>query len=665
MTDISNIFGGDFIPPPEPKKGSNRAPEDQVIDAIVECGYQAPQSIIMDGKVHRFNPTGRRKDDSGWYVIHTGKVAAGAFGCWKDGSTIKFVQDIGRKLDPAEEMEHARRVAEARKQASADRERRQSIAALTVSDIWNQASEASDDHPYLQAKGIKNHGLRVSGDGNLIVPMINEAGELSSVQYLKPDGEKKYHSGGAVSGCRYTISGRDETHYIAEGYATAATIHEETGSTVHVAFSAGQLASVAGVVRQHHQGDLVIVADNDPSGVGLDKATQAAGEHRARVVVPPIEGMDANDYAQSGHDLTALLNPPADDWLVAADDFADQPAPIRWLIKGWLQRDSLMMVHGPSGGGKTFIVLDWCLRLAAQMDDWHGHKVHAAPVVYLAGEGHHGLRGRIAAWKQHHKKDRLNMWLSKAGTDLNTDAGYNRTRQAMLSLPESPGLVVIDTLHRFLEGDENSAQDAKTMLDACNNLQREFGCAVLLVHHTGVNEDAQHRARGSSAWRGALDIEASVVPGGDGEPIKVVQRKSKDAELAQPEAMELKSVYINGWFDEDGEQVGSAVAVPAEGGSVAQVDPKASKYLTDFTHAWQASGSERLNGCPYLSRSALRQWLKDNVTDSDRTIKNQLDKSRKGGMIKVLTDAGLIRQGGTGWIKIQSADEAAAAILGE
>src|SRR6056297_116862 len=97
------------------------------------------------------------------------------------------------------------------------------------------------------------------------------------------------------------------------------------------------------------------------------------------------------------------------------------------------------------------------------------------------------------------------------------------------------------------------------MLDACNAIQQEFGCSVLLVHHTGVSDEAQHRARGSSAWRGALDIEISVKPGTDSTPIEIIQRKSKDAEMAEIIYGELKSVTIDGWFDEDGEPVTSAV----------------------------------------------------------------------------------------------------------
>src|SRR5690554_7541296 len=51
-------------------------------------------------------------------------------------------------------------------------------------------------------------------------------------------------------------------------------------------------------------------------------------------------------------------------WLVPADEFCQQPAPLQWLVKRWLPRQSLVMVHGPSGGGKTFVLIDWMMRIA-------------------------------------------------------------------------------------------------------------------------------------------------------------------------------------------------------------------------------------------------------------------------------------------------------------
>jgi len=147
------------------------------------------------------------------------------------------------------------------------------------------------------------------------------------------------------------------------------------------------------------------------------------------------------------------------------------------------------------------------------------------------------------------------MWLSKAGCDLNLPEGYQRVSRALRTLPDPPSCIVVDTLHRFLNGDENSAQDARTMLDACAALQEEFGAAMILVHHTGVSEEAQHRARGSSAWRGALDVEMSVIPGKADQPIELIQRKVKDAEAVDPAHVSLEAVELPGWIDEDGEAV--------------------------------------------------------------------------------------------------------------
>ena len=225
----------------------------------------------------------------------------------------------------------------------------------------------------------------------------------------------------------------------------------------------------------------------------------------------------------------------------------------------------MIMVHGPSGSGKTFVVLDMMLRIAGGLDEWQGQRVSEGNVVYLAGEGHHGLRGRIAAWKTANRPDRLNMWLSRDGCDLNTAQGYQRVADSLRALHRSPDVIVVDTLHRFLLGDENSAQDTKTMLDACNGLMREFGCTVLLVHHTGNSEEAQHRARGSSAWKGALDTEISVVPPKQqGQAVSVVTRKAKDYDLPAPVYGTLEPTSIPGWFDEDGEQVTSAVFTETE-----------------------------------------------------------------------------------------------------
>lgn len=666
MVDITHIFGG--RPFNAPIKRQPDSPEQQLREAMLDAGLNPPDLIELDGKIHRFRSgtkgTPGHGDKSGWYVVFGDGVPAGRFGCWRAGIEQTWRAETGREITQAEHMAHARRMAEAKALRDAEQVKKREIAADTVELIWSVAQAALPDHPYLFKKGIGVHGARVTGDGRLVVPLYGQDGTLSTLQYIDHDGGKLYHPGGATGGKFWMVGTIDEpgTLYVAEGFATAATIHETTHRPVVVAYSASNLVPVTGTLREIYGAaqDIVIVADNDQSGVGQRYAEQASAKYGARMVMPPILG-DANDYVRGGNDLSLLLLPPKNDWLIPADDFSAQPAPISWLVKRWIQSEALVMVHGPSGGGKTFVVLDWCLRMASGTEDWAGHKVRQGNVVYLAGEGHHGLRGRVAAWKVHNQAGALNMWLSKDGCDLNTPTGYFKVVEQIRILRERPSVIVVDTLHRFLAGDENSAQDAKTMLDACNALMREFDCSVILVHHTGVSDEAQHRARGSSAWRGALDIEISIVPGKDGVPMQIVQRKSKDAEIAPTVYAALQQVTIPNWLDEDGVPVTSAVVVQEDAPTKSTKPKKIDAHRKTFENAWWSSGAEEREQKPYLSRSAMEDYLVQNMDFTEASARQYIKPSSIGKPIADLLVAEIIEAFEHGWIVVN--DTQASAML--
>jgi phage/plasmid primase-like uncharacterized protein/KaiC/GvpD/RAD55 family RecA-like ATPase len=655
MADLSSILGGPWSPPAEKHVD---APEIQLKDAMLGAGLKPPDTLHLDGKVHRFNSGTKGEkghDKPGWYIIFNDGVPAGRFGCWRSGVELTWKAEIGRSLTVAEEMAQSRRLSEAKTQRDAEKAKTREVAANTVDLIWSQAGAASPEHPYLQRKVIKTHGARITGDGRLMVPLYNEDGELSSIQYIAADGDKKYHPGGQTSSMFWMLGTLDDadTLYIAEGFATAATISETTGKPCAVAYSASNLVPVTGILKAAHPTlDICIVADNDASGVGQRYAEQASAKFGVRMTMPPIEG-DANDYVQTGHDLALLLKPQiATDYLIHADGFSEQPSPISWLVKHWIQDQALVMVHGPSGGGKTFVTLDWMLHIAGGKPNWFGHKVKTGNMVYLAGEGHHGLRSRIAAWKHHNNVSSLNMWVSKSGVDLNTAEGYLKVVEAVRALKIKPSVITVDTLHRFMAGDENSAQDAKTMLDACAALMEEFGCTVILVHHTGVSDEAQHRARGSSAWRGALDIEISVVPSKPGKPMEIIQRKSKDAEMAHTVYVELESVAIPNWFDEDGDRVTSAVVVKGEAPENAK---KTNAGFVSFEKAWWTSGAEDRGGAPYLTRSALVDYGQKNGLEgsNNKKITDAVKPDRvSGAFITQLIKAKLIEPHENGWLVI-------------
>lgn len=666
MADLTSILGRPFVVPSAPQEPD--PPEVQLRRAIADAGYSPPPEVHLDGVLHRFAARGKpraagQQDDSGWYIAWPDGVPAGSFGCWSDGKRYNWQADLGRPNTAAESLQSAARQQEAQKVRREEARRRAEAAATVAASIWAQAKPAPVDHPYLTAKGIRPHTARVTTDGRLVLPLEDGAGALCSLQFIDPrapsGAAKKYLAGGVTKAAR-TVIGDLLTPGpvgLAEGYATAASVHEATGWPCVVAYSAGNLGPVAEDLRRAYSArEIVIVADNDASGVGQTAADKAAASIGARVVTPPVPDMDANDYAQAGHDLAALLLPPAPQtpasWLSPLASFAAAPAPIRWLVRRWIPRECLAMVHGPSGSGKTFLVLDLALSLAAGVETWQGQTIHPCPVAYLAGEGHHGLRARVAAWCQARGVDPSSLAgaVSASACDLNEPNSLRGVVDNLAAMPEPPGLIIVDTLHRFLLGDENSAEHARTMLDACAHLQERFHAAVLLVHHTGVAEEAQRRARGSSAWKGALDIEISVAAGAGDRPLTVSQLKAKDSEPAQPLHFTLSPVTVDGWTDEDGEPVTSCVLEAADAPAPRKKPGALERYQKTMERAWFASGMEvDGEGRPYVSRAALRTFLVVNDGLTEQAALAAVKPGAKERLVGFLLNAGTLVAEGAGW----------------
>ena len=79
------------------------------------------------------------------------------------------------------------------------------------------------------------------------------------------------------------------------------------------------------------------------------------------------------------------------------DDLPDPP----WLIDQVLPANGLGIIWGESGAYKTFVALDLACRLASGLHAWERHTTRAS-VLYIAGEGAHGIRKRIRAWRAAH-----------------------------------------------------------------------------------------------------------------------------------------------------------------------------------------------------------------------------------------------------------------------
>jgi putative DNA primase/helicase len=121
-------------------------PNEQFRAAILAAGLTPPDEIHADGKLHRFPSSERRGDDSGWYVVHTDGVPAGAFGCWREGLTQHWCSKTPEAMTPVEREAHWQKVEAMRQQREADKTQRQQQAGQFALQRW-QAATASRSRP--------------------------------------------------------------------------------------------------------------------------------------------------------------------------------------------------------------------------------------------------------------------------------------------------------------------------------------------------------------------------------------------------------------------------------------------------------------------------------------------------------------------------------------
>ena len=136
-----------------------------------------------------------------------------------------------------------------------------------------------------------------------MIPLRDTKGKLWSYQKIYPDNrvqDKIFLKNGRVTGLFHTIGEPTPTRIIAEGYATAASLHESTGYCVHIAFNCHNLKSVTEAIRKKYpDANLIIAADDDHmtnGNPGLSKAKEAAIEFGGALAVPDFgESRGSND----------------------------------------------------------------------------------------------------------------------------------------------------------------------------------------------------------------------------------------------------------------------------------------------------------------------------------------------------------------------------------
>lgn len=660
----------------EDNKNDYHKSMDQVKTMAFDVGIPAPEHLITDGNIHRFQIGNKKQNKNGWYQLTESEYGiTGAIGdhsrTFGGGENYISIKAYCRPLSPIEHLKVTEQIKKDSEKAQIEMEKKHERASKNCIFIWENAQHASIDHPYLQKKGLNStHGAKISGDGRLILPAMDKSLEVKYLQYIDMDGEKRPQTGGTLKDVFWIIGDIKEKVFISEGFATGATVKEETGFPVVIAYNANNLPSTAKQIKELYPNtEIIIAADNDSDkeenrgkDVGEIHARKAVKETGCSYIMAPYPG-DFNDYKANGGDVKEILcRPVEEDWLVSGDDLRNQPEPIKWLIKGWMQQHSMMMLHGPSGCGKTFVVLDMILHIALGQKEWNGKKIHNGPVVYLAGEGYRGIRARYNGWLQEKEltQDFGNQFsVSKSGTELDRPHGLQKVIDSISKMDVTPSLIVVDTLHRFLQEDEDKDMSVKGMDKNCSILKQKYGCSILLVHHTGHSLSTQNRGKGSAAWRGIMEVEFSLQPVGDLRDPEMVLKvaKIKDGEYPDDLYLKRKQITLKGWLDEDKEQVTTVVIEPLEETEQKKKNPKKENkdeskknlFLETIARVWRDSGSEIERDRAYISRESLEKKLLSEGR-KERTVQNDLNPSYEDKLIGFLIRKEQLSTYKKGWI---------------
>jgi hypothetical protein len=258
----------------------------------------------------------------------------------------------------------------------------------------------------------------------------------------------------------------------------------------------------------------------------------------------------------------------------------------RYLIKGLIPRTGLVVAWGPPKSGKSFKIFDMLLHVALNRR-YRGRRVHSGPVVYCSFEGQTGFEARCAAFRKKflaQNKDFVPFYLQPVTLDLINEASeLIRVIQRTLG-NVMPVAIALDTLNRSLRGSESSDEDMSAYIRAADSLREAFGCAVIIVHHCGVDGN---RPRGHTSLTGAADAQLSINRDAGGNIVMTVEYM-KDGAEGDRVVSRLEQIEVG--EDEDGEPITSCVAMPTDAGVIRPLPQSAKLALDALNEAMTESG---------------------------------------------------------------------------
>jgi len=250
-----------------------------LVDGALVIGAARPTRCRVDG-------LGRER--KGWYRLYEmpldsgDSLIVGSWGIWQgndNGAHKVELPKLERQRVTADQAQALQaRIKADRAAAEAELQRQHERAAAKATAAWAKCQREGGTNAYLERKGLppgQLYGARLSPAGNLVVPIQDERGKVWGLQVIYADPavkarkgrDKDYWPAGLAKQGHWAMigaAGRGAVVLLAEGFATAATLHQATGLPVAVAFDAGNLLPVAQRLAKQYKGvRLLVCADDD------------------------------------------------------------------------------------------------------------------------------------------------------------------------------------------------------------------------------------------------------------------------------------------------------------------------------------------------------------------------------------------------------------------
>lgn len=290
-----------------------------------------------------------------------------------------------------------------------------------------------------------------------------------------------------------------------------------------------------------------IIPDNDNPGREYAKKVRESLEPivaSIKVMYVPDKYKDVSDWINDGgteKDIEELFNTHKFK-TISFENLLKLDMKIDWIVQDYLEANGLCQMFGAPGSGKSFFALDMAYCIASGID-FFGKKVKKTNVLFIAGEGFTGLKKRAKALHDKYNAEVGDISFSMQAAEFLNEQSCMDVADRIKNNVGGFGAVFIDTLNRNMGGgDESSTKDMTLFISNVDKYIRSLGCAVYIVHHSGLND--ADRGRGSSALYGALSTEIKISKEKDGTALTALCTKQKEAESGWKQEFNLLPVVI-------------------------------------------------------------------------------------------------------------------------